>query len=63
MVTIIRNPIDEYRIAYEKTKWKLEIAEAFNERYEKKIKRLEEENKAYRILLKDKLEKEMANNG
>ena len=58
MVTIIRNPVDEYKIAYEKIKWKLEIAEGFNERYEKYIKKLEEENRAYKILLKDKLEEE-----
>lgn len=58
MVTIIRSPIDEYRIAYEKTKEKLEFAELFNERYEKQIKRLKEENKAYKILLKEKLEED-----
>lgn len=58
MVRIIRSAIDEYKDAYEKMKWRCEIAELFNERYEKKIKQLEKENNAYKVLLKKQLEGE-----
>ena len=37
MVTIIRSEIDVYKEAYKKMKFKCEIAEAFNERYEQQI--------------------------
>lgn len=56
MITFIRTPADIYKKAYEDMKFKYEIAEAFNERYEKQIKQLKEQNEAYKVLLKKQLE-------
>ena len=55
MVTIIRSEIDIYKEAYKEMKFRCEIAETFNKRYEEQIKILQEENNAYKILLRKQL--------
>ncbi len=55
MVTIIRSEIDIYKQAYRDMKIKCEIAEKINTRYEQQIKELQEENNAYKILLRKQL--------
>lgn len=55
MITIIRSPIDEYKDAYKKEKFKRECYELLIDSYEKKIKQLDKENQAYKILLKKEL--------
>lgn len=55
MVRIIRKPEDVYKEAYEKLKFKNECYDLLIDRLNEKVKRLEEENNAYKILLKDKL--------
>lgn len=58
MVRIIRKPEDVLKEAYEKLKFKHECYELLIDRLEEKVKRLEEENNAYKILLRDKLNEE-----
>lgn len=55
MVTIIRSEIDIYKQAYQDMKIKCEISEKINIRYEQQIKELQEENNAYKILLRKQL--------
>ena len=58
MVTIIRKPEDVLEEAYEKLKFKNECYELLIDGLQEKVKQLEEENNAYKILLRDKLSEE-----
>ncbi len=58
MITIIRKPEEVYKEAYEKLKFKHECYELLIDKSQEKVKKLEEENDAYKILLKNKLNKE-----
>lgn len=56
MITIIKSGIDFYKEKYEQLEKKCKFQELLIEKYENKIDSLKEENNAYKILLKNKLE-------
>ena len=58
MVVMCKSLIDTYKDLYKKEKMKNELFEILMESQNKKIQKLEQENKAYKILLKEKLSKE-----
>lgn len=58
MVVVCKSAVDEYKEKYKLEKMKNELFKTLTESQNKKIEKLEQENKAYKILLKEKLSKE-----
>lgn len=57
MVVMCKSLIDTYKDLYKKEKMKNNLFKTLIESQNKKIQKLEQENKAYKILLKEKLSK------
>lgn len=58
MVVVRKSAVDEFKEKYKFEKMKNELFEILMKSQNKKIQKLEQENKAYKILLKEKLSKE-----
>lgn len=58
MVVMCKSLIDTYKDLYKKEKMENNLFKTLMESQNKKIQKLEQENKAYKILLKEKLSKE-----
>lgn len=58
MVVVCKSAVDEFKEKYKLEKMKNELFEILMKSQNKKIQKLEQENKAYKILLKEKLSKE-----
>lgn len=58
MVVVRKSAVDEFKEKYKLEKMKNELFEILMKSQNKKIQKLEQENKAYKILLKEKLSKE-----
>lgn len=56
MVKMLNSLVDEYKQSYEKVKFQNDCYKKIIEYQEKRITDLEEENKAYKVLLKNSLE-------
>lgn len=58
MIVMCKSLIDTYKDLYEKEKIKNNLNELLIESLNKRIKRIEKENEAYKILLKKELKEE-----